>query len=738
MLVRVPMKLHRAVTRYLSAAPVVRYLLPVSTVVAALLLNVVTIWMLPRGSDFPYAFYYLIAVFVAAWYGGYLPGLASCVLIMIALPALTDQKFTIARFDWGRFIVLSAVSSGVSAVAAAQQRRAAKLIEMNAELDHRVHERTEELTRTVQALEAEVGQHRDTGAKLRTQIERLNLLNQVTRAIGERQDLRSVYQVVVRALEDNLPIDFGCVCLLNPDATELTVAWVGVRSADVAVRVGLTEGARVEIYQSGLARCAAGDLVYEPDMNAIESPFPQRLLRGGLNSLVAAPLLSESRVFGILVAARREPDSFSSGDCEFLRQLSEHIALAAHQAHMYEALQNAYDDLRQTQLAVMQQERLRALGQMAGGIAHDINNALSPMALYTESLLEREPALSARTRDYLETARTAIQDITHTVSRMREFSRQREPQWVLMPLDLNKVIPHVLDLTRARWSDMPLQRGITVHVRTDLTQDLPTVAGIESEIREALTNLIFNAVDAMPEGGTLTVRTSVAPGAGSAAGKTVVLEVEDTGIGMDEETSRRCQEPFFTTKGERGTGLGLPMVYATAQRHNAELEIRSERGKGTATILRFPIPAAIPASAPESGYRQPMPPQLRILIIDDDPLVVKCLRDTLETDGHTVHSANGGKEGIEAFEAGEESRQRFAAVITDLGMPYDGRRVAAAVKERSPNTPVVLLTGWGQRLVEDGGMPPFVDRVLSKPPKLHQLREALAELSTGNDRSVHA
>ncbi|HVY93984.1 MAG TPA: ATP-binding protein [Bryobacteraceae bacterium] len=732
------MKLHRAVTRYLSAAPVVRYLLPVSTVVAALLLNVVTIWMLPRGSDFPYAFYYLIAVFVAAWYGGYLPGLAACVLIMIALPALTDQKFTIARFDWGRFIVLSAVSSGVSAVAAAQQRRAAKLIEMNAELDHRVHERTEELTRTVQALEAEVGQHRDTGAKLRTQIERLNLLNQVTRAIGERQDLRSVYQVVVRALEDNLPIDFGCVCLLNPDATELTVAWVGVRSADVAVRVGLTEGARVEIDQSGLARCAAGDLVYEPDMNAIESPFPQRLLRGGLNSLVAAPLLSESRVFGILVAARREPDSFSSGDCEFLRQLSEHIALAAHQAHMYEALQNAYDDLRQTQLAVMQQERLRALGQMAGGIAHDINNALSPMALYTESLLEREPALSARTRDYLETARTAIQDITHTVSRMREFSRQREPQWVLMPLDLNKVIPHVLDLTRARWSDMPLQRGITVHVRTDLTQDLPTVAGIESEIREALTNLIFNAVDAMPEGGTLTVRTSVAPGAGSAAGKTVVLEVEDTGIGMDEETGRRCQEPFFTTKGERGTGLGLPMVYATAQRHNAELEIRSERGKGTATILRFPIPAAIPASAPESGYRQPMPPRLRILIIDDDPLVVKCLRDTLETDGHTVHSANGGKEGIEAFEAGEESRQRFAAVITDLGMPYDGRRVAAAVKERSPNTPVVLLTGWGQRLVEDGGMPPFVDRVLSKPPKLHQLREALAELSTGNDRSVHA
>ena len=131
--------------------------------------------------------------------------------------------------------------------------------------------------------------------------------------------------------------------------------------------------------------------------------------------MVAAPLLVESQVFGVLIAARREPNSFSSGDCEFLRQLSEHVALAAHQAQVHTALQQAYDDLRQTQQAVMQQERLRALGQMASGIAHDINNALSPMALYTESLLEREPNLSPRTREYLETSQRAIEDVAHTV-----------------------------------------------------------------------------------------------------------------------------------------------------------------------------------------------------------------------------------------------------------------------------------------------------------------------------------
>ena len=138
-----------------------------------------------------------------------------------------------------------------------------------------------------------------------------------------------------------------------------------------------------------------------------------------MRSVVAAPLRSESNVFGILVAARRQPDGFSSGDCEFLRQLSEHVALAAHQAQIYTALQQAYDDLRRTQQAVMEQERLRVLGQMASGIAHDINNALSPVALYTESLLEREPNLSPRTRAYLETTQRAIDDVAHTVGRMQ-------------------------------------------------------------------------------------------------------------------------------------------------------------------------------------------------------------------------------------------------------------------------------------------------------------------------------
>jgi len=403
--------------------------------------------------------------------------------------------------------------------------------------------------------------------------------------------------------------------------------------------------------------------------------------------------------------------------------------LEAQKTEIYEALRQAYEKLRQTQQAVMEQERLRVLGQMASGIAHDINNALSPVALYTESLLEREPGLSAHTREYLEISQRAIDDVSHTLGRMREFYRQAEPQVRFVPVDLNKLAKQVLDLTRARWSDIAQRQGVVIQTHTDLAQDLPAICGVESEIREALTNLIFNAVDAMPEGGTLTLRTKAVGGA-SANGRSqrVHIEVEDTGCGMDSETLHRCLEPFFTTKGERGTGLGLAMVYGVAQRQGAEIEMESVVGNGTTVRLNFSVPAS-------GGEAAPVPhttitsQSLRILIVDDDSLIVRSLRNTLEADGHIVTTANGGREGIEALQAAVARKQPFAVVITDLGMPHvDGRKMARAVKMESPGTPVILLTGWGQRLVAQGDVPADVDRVLNKPPKLNQLRSALAEL----------
>lgn len=587
------------------------------------------------------------------------------------------------------------------------------------------------------ALEREANQRRLAQGKLQAQLERLGLLYQITRAISERQDLRSIFQVVLRSLEDDLAIDLGCICLYETDRRTFTVTAIGPRCRALATELAMTEQAHIQADDSGLAACMQGRLLYESDAAQAQFDLPRRLAASGLHSLVAAPLLAESTVFGVLIAARRQVDSFSTGDCEFLKQLSEHVALAAHQAQLYGALQRAYEDLRHSQHAVMQQERLRALGQMASGVAHDINNAISPVMLYTESLLEQERGLSARARSHLQIIQRAVDAVAQTVARMREFYRPREQQLVPMPVNLNRIVEQVVELTQARWRDQPQQRGAVIDLRKQFDPNLPEIPGMDNEIRDALTNLLFNAVDAMPEGGVLTLRTyrsSAEPRSDESQnvetdnGEFVNVEVADTGVGMDEETRRRCLEPFFTTKGERGTGLGLAMVYGTAQRHGAELQVDSAPGKGATLRLKFQAPRAAAGNASWLPLQLPMP-SMPLLVVDDDPLLIESLRDTLQSDGHSVTVADSGQGGIDAFIAAAERGESFALVITDLGMPYvDGRKVAAAVKARSPTTPVIMLTGWGQRLTADNEIPPHVDRVLSKPPKLNELRRALHEL----------
>ena len=589
----------------------------------------------------------------------------------------------------------------------------------------------DELAHTNAALHTEIIVRQQAEQKVHAQLGRLNLLHQITRSIGERQDLRSIFQVVVRSLEDQLPLDFGCICLYDQAAKALVVSSVGLLSETLARECAMNEQTRIAIDENGLSRCVRGELVYEADIREVDFPFPQRLARGELRAVVMAPLLAESTVFGMLIVGRRMPNSFASGECEFLRQLSEHVALAANQAQLYGALQGAYDDLRQTQQAVMQQERLGALGQMASGIAHDINNAISPVALYTESLLETEKNLSEHGRNCLEVIERAIDDVAATVARMREFYRQREPQLSLNPVNANQLIQQVIDLTRARWSDMPQQRGVVIELRTELEPDLPAIMGVEGEIREALTNLIFNAVDAMPEGGVLTLRTRLSPEAASGDGalpRQVMIEVGDSGIGMDENTRRRCLEPFFTTKGERGTGLGLAMVYGMMERHSAHIDIITAPNQGSTVRLGFLLPeVALVVTQPPGAHA--LVQRLHILLVDDDPMVLKALRDILEIDGHVLVAADGGQAGIDQFRAARADGPAFDLVITDLGMPYvDGRKVAAAIKLMAPLTPLIMLTGWGQRLVPDSDNPVHVDCVLSKPPKLRDLRYALGKI----------
>ena len=609
------------------------------------------------------------------------------------------------------------------------QQRDAALQESHTVLEKRVAERT-------QHLQEEITERRRAEKALQQQFVRISLLNQTTRTIAERQDLESILHVVLRLLEDHLSLDLGGVALFDEQADSLNLAALRVKNPLLSAKLGFREGTVMPMPDTGLHLCREGQTVYVSDTLKSPSVLAEQLAGAGLRCAVVVPLLVDHKLFGVVLAARLQPESFSSGDSEFLRTLSEHVALAAHQAQLHSELERAYNELRQTQQTVMQQERLKALGQMASGIAHDINNALSPVVGFSELLMRGEKTLTENGKKHLRYIRTAGEDIAHIVARLREFYRRREDTESLQKINLNTLSEQVIDMTRPRWRDIPQSRGITVETVGDFTSSVPDLIGIESEVREALTNLVLNAVDALPNGGKITLRTRVferdiCPGSDNYPTQ-VVVEVSDTGIGMNEETRKRCLEPFFSTKGKRGTGLGLAMVYGVMERHEGRIEIASELGKGTTFRLFFPVRNEAKTANESPDADTPSKP-LQILCIDDEPLLRDLLKEMLERDGHEVKVCDGGQSGLDAFRDARQRGEPFDIVITDLGMPYiDGRQVARVLKQESPGTPIVMLTGWGAFMKDDTTAPVQVDSVLSKPPRSKELRETLCRLATAH------
>jgi len=602
------------------------------------------------------------------------------------------------------------------------QQRDDVLREAQGQLEKRVDERTREL-------QAEISERKNAERVVQQQLTRISLLNRITHAISERQDVQSILSIVLRQIEQHLSVGCGAFYLFNSEKRVLSLAAVRAKGTADPASLFQAEVRLSDVEAGKLRECLQGVTVYLPD-SALGGLPVGRDLDYDVRSVVAVPLMIEAKLFGLLLTARRNVEGFSSGECEFLKMLCEQVALAGYHAQLYTELQGAYDELRQTQQTVMQTERLRALGQMASGIAHDINNALSPVMGFAELLLQTEKNISPTGHRYLRHIQTASGDITHIVARLREFYRQRQETHELKPVVFNALVEQVIDLTRPRWRDMSQERGVSVQLRTELCPSMPVVQGIESELREALINLILNAVDALPRGGEIIVRTAVARMAGTSAQlpSEVIVEVSDTGIGMDEETRKRCLEPFFSTKGVRGTGLGLAMVYGVLERHEGRIEIDSAPGEGTTMRLVLPVRAALPAAAAAPGEEAAPLPPLRILFVDDEPLLRQLVQSMLENDGHRVTVADGGESGLALFRQSLRTDMPFNVVITDLGMPgLDGRKLTVLLKQESPGTPVIMLTGWGALMRADDEVPVQVDCVLSKPPRVAELRTALAK-----------
>ena len=424
---------------------------------------------------------------------------------------------------------------------------------------------------------------------------------------------------------------------------------------------------------------------------------------------LGVPMIAGDRVLGVVVL-RSAARSFTAADERLLTNIADLAALAVRSARLYEERTRAYGELAAAQDQLVRTEKLRALGEMASGVAHNFNNLLTPILARAQILLQGidDPKL----RKALQMIERAAQDGARTIRRIQEFTRIRRDR-AFEAVDLNEVVQEALEVTQPRWQEEFQSRGAVIQVVTSLAP-LPSVAGDPAELREALVNLILNAVDAMPDGGTLSLTTGVKEGR-------AVVTVSDTGTGMSEEVQRRLFDPFFTTKGPRGTGLGLSMTYGVISRHGGEVAVESAEGKGSTFRLSFPTSGAVPATPQPAP--SPAAVRLRCLVVDDEPSVREVLGDMLEVGGHTAVLLRSGAEAVERLKT-----DPFDLVITDLAMPgLNGWEVARAVKEHDPAVPVFLVTGWGVEYPPEELKARGVDRVLPKPLNL---ADVLAAVST--------
>ncbi len=368
---------------------------------------------------------------------------------------------------------------------------------------------------------------------------------------------------------------------------------------------------------------------------------------------------------------------------------------------------------RETESQLHQSEKLTALGQLAGGIAHDFNNLLQAILGYAQ-LMKQNPSDVALVTRSLQVLEAAALDGSETVRRIQQFARLR-PDEQFVPVDLNRVVEEALAIVRPRWEEKIAQENRRLELRLELNMP-PTINGRQAALTEVMTNLFLNAIDAMPNGGRLTVIT--APGPGGAA----VVTVADTGVGMPEAVRRRIFEPFFSTKGEGGSGLGLAMAYSIVKRHGGEIRVQSEPGRGTTFTLTFP--AATPASAaspppPEtSGPRRPA----RVLVVDDDPQVLGTLADLLRSLGHEVTAVGTGREALAAHAPG-----RFDVVLTNVGMAgMNGWQLAERLRRTDPQVALLFITGWGLREEDQARLATLaVQRCLFKPVRPAELDAAI-------------
>jgi GAF domain-containing protein/CheY-like chemotaxis protein len=557
-------------------------------------------------------------------------------------------------------------------------------------------------------------------AQNRQQVEELSVLYELSRAVTGQLDRATLLEAIRAQVARILDAANMAIVLLDDERRDLEVVLRtvdGARDMRTPLRYPSRAGLMSVVLVTGEA-VLTEDYIAECARRGVEPVATFAHPRHWLG----VPMTAGDTVIGVLTL-RSADRAFTEADERLLTNIADLAALSLRNARLFEERTRAYGELAAAQDQLVRTEKLRALGEMASGVAHDFNNLLASILGRAQLTLQRlqDPQL----RKWIQVIERAALDGAQTVRRLQEFTRIRRDQQRFVAVDLNEVVRGALEITQSRWREETRSRGVAVDVQTSFASLLP-VAGDPAELREAMTNLILNAVDAMPTGGTLTLTTAL-------ENNEVVVTVADSGVGIPEAIRGKIFDPFFTTKGPQGTGLGLSMTYGILSRHGGRITVESHVGRGTAFRLTFAPGEALdldgPAPEPEPT---PLGVSLRCLVVDDEEEVGTVLGDVLTTGGHRVVVLTDGGEAIARFRA-----EPFDLVFTDLAMPrVSGWQVAQAVKEIAPTVPVVLVTGFGVELSAEERQIHGVDLVVVKPLKIQDVLDVVARVARRRARQT--
>ncbi len=540
-------------------------------------------------------------------------------------------------------------------------------------------------------------------------IKQLTTLYEIGKALSSTLDVDDLFKKALELLKDRFGYAACSILLLDKGRDELYIKQVSGRNLEEAKKLRFRVG--IDGIVGWVAK--AGELVYVPDVSKDSRYIPAN---PSIKSEAAFPLKVRDQFFGVLNIESDELYGFDEEDLKTLSSFASQMSISIENAQLFSDLKQTLQELRQAQDQVVQAEKLRAMGELASGVAHDFNNVLAVVLGNTQLLLHQLDHLGPEEiREGLKVIERSSKDGAETIRRIQEFTGVRRDR-EFISLSLNEIVTEVVNITQPRWRDQTQKKGIQIELTTQLGE-IPLIMGNPSEVREVLTNIIFNAVDAMSKGGKLTVTTQ------PQAEDWVEVRIADTGIGMTEDVKKRVFDPFFTTKGVTNSGLGMSVSYGIIKRHGGEILIESEPQKGTTFIIHLPTGYGEEETVVNEVAVFKESRRARILVIDDEDSVRDILSRMLKTKGHKVVVAPNGEEGIERFRS-----EPFDLVFTDLGMPkLSGWDVGKTIKGINPKTPIAMITGWGVELDREKLNESGIDLIISKPFNFDQVIDLVSE-----------